>query len=124
MPSIRARASWMSASVGTVCVATYSLPRMVLVFVLHESRNPRMRLSCFTSKFITFDTAHPHATSKTNVTTAAIAIRNLPSRSVAHLEHAFHDLANRAQRVELASLYLFQQPPQLGIVLHRAHEVS
>src|SRR5438105_7494970 len=36
--------------------------------------------------------------------------------STAKLEHLPHDLANRAQRVELPLLDLVEEPPQLGVV--------
>ena len=35
---------------------------------------------------------------------------------VVNLEHLLHDLANRGQWVELTSLNLVEQPPELGVV--------
>src|SRR5919204_1509119 len=40
------------------------------------------------------------------------------------LEHFFHDLANGRQRIELATLHLVEQPPELGIGLDGAFQMT
>src|SRR4030095_10231535 len=54
---------------------------------------------------------------------ASSTSRRLGAVPVFNLENLLHDLPNRRQWVELAPLHLVEQPPQLGIILHRALEV-
>src|SRR6187549_2837524 len=54
---------------------------------------------------------------------ASSTSRRLGAVPVFNLEHLLHDLANGRQRVELTPLHLVEQPPQLGIILHRTLEM-
>src|SRR5215210_473895 len=55
---------------------------------------------------------------------ASVMSPTLGAVFVANAKHLLHDLADSGQRIELASLHLVEQPPQLGIVGDRVLEVQ
>src|SRR5438105_11239329 len=117
---------WLPAVAATTPAArSLSLSCEILLTAPRILNEPvRWRLSAFRS------TSRPASREnvsdgKTGVTLATPAIRSRAARMsasvgtvlcVAKLEHPFHDLAHRAERIELARLHLVEQPPQLRIV--------
>src|SRR5579864_2049081 len=120
---------WLPALAATTSLASRVEMRLYAPRILNEPVRWRFSVLSRTSR----------PTSRENVSDwYAVETRATPSRRVraasmsasvgavfvaANVEHLLHDLSDGAQRVELPTLYLVQEPPELGIVGDRAFEV-
>src|SRR5262245_26155322 len=107
-------------SVDSLLTAPRTLTEPVRWRLSAFSRTSRPTLlETYTGRQFVVASANPERRRRAAWTSASVGA----VRSVAKVEHLLHYLPHRGQRIELASLHLVQEPPQLGIAGHRLLEM-